>query len=64
MSPPPVPRYNVLGVGISTLTFAAARDLILAVRQDGPADYVCLGTVHGIGEAHRDPAYRAILNNS
>ncbi|HET7537750.1 MAG TPA: WecB/TagA/CpsF family glycosyltransferase [Candidatus Didemnitutus sp.] len=59
-----VPRYNVLGVGVSALTLDQARDLVLAVRGNLRRGYVCLCTVHGVGEARRDPALRAILNGS
>lgn len=60
----PVPRYNVLGVGISALTLDRARDLIVATRGRSQLGYVCLGTVHSLGVARQDPAYRRILNES
>jgi N-acetylglucosaminyldiphosphoundecaprenol N-acetyl-beta-D-mannosaminyltransferase len=60
----PVPRYNVLGVGISALTLAQARDLVLAARGKRPLGYVCVTPVHAIDEARRDPAFRKILNES
>lgn len=59
-----VPRYNVLGVGVSTLTLAAARDLILGARGQLRRGYVCVTTVHGLDEARADPAFRKILNSS
>lgn len=64
MSPPP--RYNVLGVGVSALTLAAARDLVISVRGQRvtPGHYICVTTVHGIGEARTDPTFRQILNAS
>ncbi len=69
--PPAVhPRYNVLGVGVSTLTLALARDLIVGLRGREPvppavpARYICVTTVHGVSEARADPAFRAILNDS
>jgi N-acetylglucosaminyldiphosphoundecaprenol N-acetyl-beta-D-mannosaminyltransferase len=64
MSPPQVPRYDVLGVGVSALTLGQARDLIVGTRGGKRLGYVCLCTVNGIGEAHRDPAFRRILNES
>ena len=65
MNPPRVPRYNVLGVGVSALTLAQARDLIVGARgAGGPAAYVCLCTVNGLAEARRDPDYRRIFNES
>lgn len=57
-------RYNVLGVGISALTLADARDRLLAAAGRKHLGYVCLGTTHGLGEARRDPEFRAILNRS
>jgi N-acetylglucosaminyldiphosphoundecaprenol N-acetyl-beta-D-mannosaminyltransferase len=64
MNPPPVPRYNVLGVGVSALSFPQARDLIVGARGAGSAGYVCLCTVNGLGEARRDPGFRRIMNES
>src|SRR5689334_960268 len=64
MPAPAVPRYNVLGVGISALTLAQARDLILGVRGQLRAGYVCLGTAHGLVEARHDEELRASFNRS
>jgi N-acetylglucosaminyldiphosphoundecaprenol N-acetyl-beta-D-mannosaminyltransferase len=65
MTPPRVPRYNVLGVGVSALTLAQARDLVIGVRgTSGPPRYVCLCTVNGLAEARRDPGFRKIFNDS
>ena len=58
------PRYNVLGVGVSALTLAQARDLVLGVRGQIHLGYVCVCTVHGVSEAQSDPAFRKILNRS
>jgi N-acetylglucosaminyldiphosphoundecaprenol N-acetyl-beta-D-mannosaminyltransferase len=58
------PRYNVLGVGISALTLAQARDLVVGVRGELRRGYICLGTAHGLTEARRDPALRRIYNAS
>jgi N-acetylglucosaminyldiphosphoundecaprenol N-acetyl-beta-D-mannosaminyltransferase len=57
-------RYNVLGVGVSALTLAAARDLVLGARGAKRLGYVCVTPVHAISEAQRDPAFRRILNES
>ncbi len=64
MNPPPVPRYNVLGVGVSALSFLQARDLIVGARGSKSLGYVCLCTVNGLGEARRDPGFRRIFNES
>ena len=59
-----VPRYNVLGVGVSALTLAQARDLVLGARGARQLGYVCVSPVHAISEAQDDPAFRNILNES
>src|SRR5688500_8485704 len=64
MSAPSVPRYNVLGVGISALTLAQTRDFILAGHGQRPRGYICLGTAHGLTEARRDPQLRRIYNDA
>ena len=61
---PAVPRFNVLGVGVSALTLSSARDRILSARGARNLGYVCVCTVHGISEAQSDPTFRRILNNS
>jgi N-acetylglucosaminyldiphosphoundecaprenol N-acetyl-beta-D-mannosaminyltransferase len=60
----PIPRYNVLGVGVSALTLAQARDLVITTRGRHRLGYICACTVHMLGEARRDPAYRRVLNTS
>ncbi len=62
--PPPPPRYNVLGVGVSALTLTQARDLIVGAQGSLRRGYVCLGTAHGLTEARRDPELRRIYNES
>ncbi len=67
MPPPAPPRFNVLGIAISALTLDRARDLVLeACTAPAPssARYVCLAGVHGLGEAHDDPALRQIFNTA
>ena len=59
-----IPRYNVLGVGVSALTLTQARDLVIGVRGTLRRGYICLGTAHGLTEARRDPALRRIYNES
>ena len=59
-----VPRYSVLGVGVSALTLAQARDLVLGARGARQLGYVCVSPVHAISEAQTDPAFRRILNES
>ena len=64
MSAPLPPRYNVIGVGVSALTLAQARDLVISVRGELRRGYICLGTAHGLTEARHDPALRQIYNES
>lgn len=59
-----IPRFNVLGVGVSALTLDRARDLLLSARAAARRGYVCLGTAHGLSEARADPAFRKILNDA
>jgi N-acetylglucosaminyldiphosphoundecaprenol N-acetyl-beta-D-mannosaminyltransferase len=59
-----VPRYNVLGVAISALSFAQTRDLVVAVRGQVRQGYICLGTAHGLTEARADPGLRRIFNEA
>lgn len=61
---PAVPRYNVIGVGVSALTLTRARDLIVGARGQLHRGYVCLGTAHGLTEAQSDPDLRRIYNES
>jgi N-acetylglucosaminyldiphosphoundecaprenol N-acetyl-beta-D-mannosaminyltransferase len=64
MTPPSVPRYNVLGVGVSALKFSQAVELILTAKGAKRLGYVCLCTVNGVGEARRDEEFRRIFNES
>ena len=58
------PRYNVTGIGVSALTLAQARDLVVGVRGELRRGYICLGAAHGLTEARRDPELRRIYNES
>jgi N-acetylglucosaminyldiphosphoundecaprenol N-acetyl-beta-D-mannosaminyltransferase len=57
-------RYNVLGVGVSTLTLAQTRDLIVNLHGKTREGYICLGTAHGLTEARRDAGLRRIYNDA
>jgi N-acetylglucosaminyldiphosphoundecaprenol N-acetyl-beta-D-mannosaminyltransferase len=59
-----IPRYNVLGVGVSALTLSAACEAVLTARGALNLGYICVCTVHGISEAQSDPRFREILNRS
>jgi N-acetylglucosaminyldiphosphoundecaprenol N-acetyl-beta-D-mannosaminyltransferase len=64
MMPPQVPRYNVLGVGVSALAFSQACDLIVGACGERNLGYICLCTANGLDEASRDVEYRRIFNGS
>jgi N-acetylglucosaminyldiphosphoundecaprenol N-acetyl-beta-D-mannosaminyltransferase len=56
------PRYNVLGIGVSSLTLTQTRDAILSARGTLHRGYICLGAAHGFTEAQRDPELKKIYN--
>ena len=58
------PRYNVLGVGISTVSLDRACRDILAAQGHPRTGYVCATGVHGVSAAQRDPAVRRALNGA
>jgi len=60
----PPTRYPVLGVGISALTLAGARDLIVGIRGRCLRRYVCLATANGLVTAQSDPELRRAFNES
>lgn len=62
MNSPPMPRYNALGIGVSTLTLAQTRDAIVATRGTLYRGYICLGTAHGFTEAQSNPTLKKIYN--
>jgi N-acetylglucosaminyldiphosphoundecaprenol N-acetyl-beta-D-mannosaminyltransferase len=61
---PRPPRANVLGVGISAINMVDALHLSERLLRERGKGYVCLTGVHGIMEAQRDDALRAILNHA
>ena len=63
MSPPQVPRFNVLGVGISSIDLASATERVLqAARSGSPLGCSALA-VHAVTQAQSDPNYRLRLNS-
>lgn len=61
---PAIPRYNILGVGVSALTLDEARELVLGVRGHPRQGYVCVTGVHGVSEAQRESRVRTALNEA
>jgi N-acetylglucosaminyldiphosphoundecaprenol N-acetyl-beta-D-mannosaminyltransferase len=51
-------------VGVSVLTLAQTRDLVLGVRGQMRRGYACLGTAHGLTEAQTDSDLRRIYNDA
>ena len=63
MTPPPVPRHNVLGVGISGIGPADAVGQILRAALTGTGFSASALAVHAVMEAQSDPQYRRRLNS-
>ncbi len=60
----PVPRVNVLGVGVSAINLDTAEALVAAALRTRTRGYVCVTGVHGVSEAQSDPLFRDILNGA
>lgn len=60
----PVPRVNVLGVGVSALTMRQTLKLIDSWIAEAKPRYICVTGVHGIMESQRDEALRRIHNSA
>ncbi|WP_438480124.1 WecB/TagA/CpsF family glycosyltransferase [Oleiharenicola lentus] len=58
------PRFNVLGTGVSALSLAEARDVIIAARAEKQEGYVCCATAYNVNLARSDFALRAAYNHS
>ena len=58
------PRVNLLGVGVNAIDMPRAVNLVTSAVSQGRKGYVCVTGVHGIMEAQKDAAFRAILNRS
>ena len=59
-----LPRVNILGVGVNAINMPEAVDMVTSAASQGRKGYVCVTGVHGIMEAQKDAAFRAILNRS
>lgn len=57
-------RVNVLGVGVHAIDMHRALRVFQRAVEECRKGYVCVTGVHGIMEAQKDPAFRAILNRS
>jgi N-acetylglucosaminyldiphosphoundecaprenol N-acetyl-beta-D-mannosaminyltransferase len=61
---PPIPRVDVLGVGVSAIDMDRAVAEVTRWIQDRDQHYVCITGVHGVMESQRDPELLAIHNGS
>lgn len=59
-----LPRFDVLGVGISAVSLAGAATEIERWLDEGERHYVCVTNVHTVMECQRDPALMGIHNQS
>jgi N-acetylglucosaminyldiphosphoundecaprenol N-acetyl-beta-D-mannosaminyltransferase len=59
------PRANILGVQVSALDLEGAVDMADRwLASQAEQGYICVTGVHGVMEAHADPALRQILNHA
>lgn len=63
MTSPAVPRYNVLGVGISAVDYAGVTKSIIDAAKCGARLGVSALAVHAVMEAQSSPDYRLTLNS-
>ena len=61
---PPIPRVDVLGVGISAVSMESAVAEISRWIEERESHYVCVTGVHGVMESQDDPRLLAIHNRS
>jgi N-acetylglucosaminyldiphosphoundecaprenol N-acetyl-beta-D-mannosaminyltransferase len=59
-----IPRYNVLGIGISALNLATARAAVLAALAERHKGYVCTADVRVVNLAVNDATRRSRVNAS
>jgi N-acetylglucosaminyldiphosphoundecaprenol N-acetyl-beta-D-mannosaminyltransferase len=60
----PIPRVDVLGVGVSAVSMDGATAEVARWIADGEHHYVCVTGVHGVMESQRDEELRRIHNAS
>lgn len=61
---PPVPRFNVLGTGVSAVSLEQARDLIVERAAGRGGGYVCCATAYNVQLARDLPRLRTAYNHS
>ena len=60
----PIPRANILGVGVSAINMAQALNTIDGWISQRDQHYVCITGVHGVMESQRDEQLRQIHNQA
>jgi N-acetylglucosaminyldiphosphoundecaprenol N-acetyl-beta-D-mannosaminyltransferase len=60
----PIPRVNILGVGVSAINMTQALDTIDGWISQRDRHYVCITGVHGVMESQRDERLRQIHNQA
>jgi N-acetylglucosaminyldiphosphoundecaprenol N-acetyl-beta-D-mannosaminyltransferase len=61
---PPLPRANILGIGVHAITMAEAVARIEAWIAAGTRSYVCVTGMHGVMESRSDDELRRIHNRA
>lgn len=64
MSAAPLPRVNILGVGVSAINLGEALETIARWIAEREPQYVCVSGVHGLMECQRDATLRQIHNRA
>jgi N-acetylglucosaminyldiphosphoundecaprenol N-acetyl-beta-D-mannosaminyltransferase len=59
-----IPKYNVLGVGVSVLNLDIAARAVSDMIAGHEQGYVCVAPVSTVVDAHRSEAYRSIVNSA
>lgn len=57
-------RANVLGIGVHAVNLGQAAEMIEAAVDANRKGYVCVTGVHGVMEAQRNAAFRAVLDDA
>ena len=60
----PLPRANVLGVGVHAINMQSVEQIVYSALQNRAKGYVCVTGVHGVIEAQRDEQFKQILNRA
>jgi hypothetical protein len=59
-----VSRVNILGVGITPVSLAQTIAMLESWPEEGPREYLCCVSVHGLVEARRDRDVRCALSRA